>query len=403
MGVKSKMTAIADRIRALLGITNVMGLDSMASNLDECQSAVDLQADLLDQAISAIADKAAGSKSPVLQSKTASPSEAEQIITPDDGFDALSSVSIDAISSTYIGSDISRLAEKVYTPGVNNYIIPEDVYLSGAQIILGDQELLPENIKQGVEIFGVEGEYTVESSDTIDTTDATATSNDIADGETAYINNQKITGSVPVVNSYLCYSTGSIDSTGEAYVSEYQNINGRLILEDNAVITYKCDANEFGDATAEDVASGKTFTSRNGTKLTGTKSDSAGLPSGISAIATGTFKLSSSTNTYSISHDLGVAPNFLNIIAEGDISCSDFADYVICCSIFNLPVNFAGGLTPVNGMIYYGTSDNFFDTTYISGGPASSYFSDTSVDTDSIGKEFKAGVTYRWICGLVDF
>lgn len=34
MGVQAKMTAIADKIRLLLGITGVMGLDAMAENLE---------------------------------------------------------------------------------------------------------------------------------------------------------------------------------------------------------------------------------------------------------------------------------------------------------------------------------------------------------------------------------
>lgn len=43
-----------------------------------------------------------------LQNKTASPSESVQTITPDQGYDGLSSVTISAISSTYVGSLIDR-------------------------------------------------------------------------------------------------------------------------------------------------------------------------------------------------------------------------------------------------------------------------------------------------------
>ena len=45
--VNSKMTAIADEIRTLKGTTAAMGLDAMASNLNEANTEVDSQADLI--------------------------------------------------------------------------------------------------------------------------------------------------------------------------------------------------------------------------------------------------------------------------------------------------------------------------------------------------------------------
>ena len=49
-----------------------------------------------------------GSSEPTLQSKTATPTESSQTITPDTGYDGLSSVEVGAISSTYVGSGIDR-------------------------------------------------------------------------------------------------------------------------------------------------------------------------------------------------------------------------------------------------------------------------------------------------------
>lgn len=62
------------------------------------------------------------------------------------------------------------------------------------QEILNEKQLkiIPENIKKDITVFGVTG--TLEEG--IDTSDATATADDIASGKTAYANGQKITGNV---------------------------------------------------------------------------------------------------------------------------------------------------------------------------------------------------------------
>lgn len=60
MSVNSKMTAIAGKIRTLLGLSGTMGLDAMASNLDTAQGEVDNQANLISQISAALAGKASG-------------------------------------------------------------------------------------------------------------------------------------------------------------------------------------------------------------------------------------------------------------------------------------------------------------------------------------------------------
>ncbi len=97
---------------------------------------------------------------PNLQSKTITPSESQQTVSPDTGYDGLSSVTVDAVSSTYVGSGVTKKAAATYTPGTADQSISSGQYLSGAQTIKGDSNLLAANIKSGVSIFGVAGNYT---------------------------------------------------------------------------------------------------------------------------------------------------------------------------------------------------------------------------------------------------
>lgn len=61
---------------------------------------------------------------------------------------------------------------QIFTPGTANQTIAAGQYLSGIQTILGDSDLIADNIKKGVDIFGklgtlVEGIYYVQSGITI--------------------------------------------------------------------------------------------------------------------------------------------------------------------------------------------------------------------------------------------
>lgn len=60
MSVNSKMTAIADEIRELSGTTGTIGLDAMATKLDDVNDEVASQAELIEQIVSALDGKAGG-------------------------------------------------------------------------------------------------------------------------------------------------------------------------------------------------------------------------------------------------------------------------------------------------------------------------------------------------------
>ena len=66
-------------------------------------------------------------------------------------------------------------------------------------------KIKPENIKKDVNILGITGTLT-----SLDTSDANAIAGDIVTGKTAYVNGQKIAGSL-VINKYYT-GTGSPSS-----------------------------------------------------------------------------------------------------------------------------------------------------------------------------------------------
>ena len=54
---------------------------------------------------------------------------------------------------------IDSISAQTITPGASDKTIASGKYLSGTQTIKGDANLLPENIKSGISIFGVIGTY----------------------------------------------------------------------------------------------------------------------------------------------------------------------------------------------------------------------------------------------------
>lgn len=130
------------------------------------------------------------------------------------------------VNGSKITGTIKSKAAATVTPSTSDQTIASGQYLSGAQTIKGDSNLVAGNIKKGTSIFGVTG--TLETGSTgIDTSDATATASHILSGKTAYVNGQKITGTMSSKSAatYTPSTSNQTIASGQ-YLSGAQTIKG---------------------------------------------------------------------------------------------------------------------------------------------------------------------------------
>lgn len=152
-----------------------------------------------------------------IQSKSVTPTESEQIVTPDAGYDGLSSVTVGAISSTYVGSGITRKSAATITPSTSAQIaVSAGTYVTG-----------------NITVAAIPNNY-------VDTSDATAAASDIIQNKTAYIKGKKVTGTMPSKGAATITPTTTNQTINAGqYLSGAQTIKGDGNLVPENIISGK--------------------------------------------------------------------------------------------------------------------------------------------------------------------
>lgn len=226
------------------------------------------------------------------QTKTIIPSTMEQVIEPDEGYNGLTSVTVNAVDNTI------------------------------------DANIVANNIRKDITILGVTGTLDVG----IDTSDADALANDIVVGKTAYVDNEKVTGTLNIVSSPNEFTSGATVSTNiesSSLVLSTTN-NTRQVIDSNVMMRFSATYDSVATAiglTADKILTGNTILGIEGTADVGIIPDIT-IPSGEYGLETLTsgeadndigYKFFTNANTQSKFYETGS-------IVETHITNSKLAD-----------------------------------------------------------------------------
>lgn len=206
------------------------------------------------------------------------------------------------------------------------------VFGSDTLIDLTGDSVTPETLATGTTAHDKSGAPIVGTAELggIDTSDANAAAGDLASGKTAYVNGKKITGIIPAYSdttdiympntSYdnvpmsngmkIEYNSIKLNDSLTANIisatfklpnADEGNKKYRALLRYGASLRLDLFASQFGNATAADVVNGKTFTSNNGLKITGTAEAATSEPviNPLEVTSNGTYAAPTGVDGYS--------------------------------------------------------------------------------------------------------
>lgn len=143
-----------------------------------------------------------------LQAKTVSPTESQQIVTPDTGYNGLSGVTVNAIGSDYIGSGVTRRSSSDLTVSGAQVTAPAGYYSASAS----------KSVASGTAGMPTASKGTVSNHSVSVTPSVTNT--------TGYISGGTKTGTAVTVSaSELVSGTLTVSETGTKDVTNYASVN----------------------------------------------------------------------------------------------------------------------------------------------------------------------------------
>lgn len=156
---------------------------------------------------------------------------------------------------------------------VNKVVINDNTVLD----LTGDT-VTPSDLREGVtahDATGMQITGTRPATSGTDTSDATATAGDIAKGKTAYVQGEKVTGTVDTVEAeHYTIENASVSYDG-SHILHSRKFQYPALYKEGASVKLRTSPSTYGDATAADVAKGKTMTSAAGLKVVGTNTNDA--------------------------------------------------------------------------------------------------------------------------------